>query len=420
MVLGKSSTAASSAAASSGSGSFKAAATSVAKRTAVMNMLAGGKGGACDRDPSRCNPGVPGDVIQISEPALTGTIECSVLSFKNTFNHFDTIGLVQVVQICCGHKHAGAVTAGGSLFMWGQNSSGELGVDTGDAKEVSEPQIVVMPGSKAVRMVAAGHEHSVCITMDNSAYSWGSGLMGILGHASDINRETPTEINLHWNAATSVDPNERLVWVAAGPHNTGIVCQGRADRRQIYVFGAGDYGTLGTGNRTPSLQPQLIAVEDDRGDDPFPPIRQLSFGTNHTVAVAENGNCYSWGSNQWGALGYEMAPDSKEGGAGPAGLGRAPSNSVTTASSASHKRTLAAQSGDLQLRPRCVDALRKLGVKVVHASCGELSTSVLTDDGAVYSWGSGETHLLGIMDNVSDKQPCDGTGGAQHAPHSLM
>jgi hypothetical protein len=66
----------------------------------------------------KTNPGIPGDVMQISEPALTGVIECTLHSFKNTFNDFDTIGTVQIVQICCGNKHAGAVTAGGSLFMW--------------------------------------------------------------------------------------------------------------------------------------------------------------------------------------------------------------------------------------------------------------------------------------------------------------
>ena len=257
------------------------------------------------------NAGIPGDVLQILEPALTGVIECTNLSFKNTFNHFDRIGHVQIVQVCCGHRHAGAVTAGGSLFMWGSNANSELGFVTGDEKEVLEPQVVQMPGNRPVRMVACGFEHSVCITMDSCAFSWGSGLMGILGHQSDSNRDTPTQIDLHWDASTAADPNEKLVWVACGPHNTGIVAQGRADRKQIYTCGGGEYGTLGTGTKIPSLQPQLIRVEDKQAaaagaskapSDEFPVIAELCFGTNHAIAVSTTGACYSWGSNQFGQL----------------------------------------------------------------------------------------------------------------------
>jgi alpha-tubulin suppressor-like RCC1 family protein len=137
-------------------------------------------------------------------------------------------------------------------MLTGSNANQELGVPTGDEKEVSAPQIVQLPGNLPVRMIACGFEHSACITMDERAFSWGSGLLGILGHQSDINRDSPTEIDLHWNDATTADARERLVWVACGPHNTGIVCQGRADKRQIYTWGAGDQWALASRNHTPS------------------------------------------------------------------------------------------------------------------------------------------------------------------------
>jgi len=108
------------------------------------------------------------------------------------------------------------------------------------------------------------------------------------------------------------------------------------------------------------------------------------------------GACYSFGSNQFGQLGYTL--DGQEGGAaGAAGAAAAAGAALPSPSSA---KRAAAQSGDLQLRPRCIDSLRKQGIRVTHAACGELSTAVLTDTGAVYSFGSGETHQLGIMDNV--------------------
>jgi alpha-tubulin suppressor-like RCC1 family protein len=272
------------------------------------------------------------------------------------------------------------------LFHRGQNANYELGINTGEEKEIKEPQIVQLPGNKPVRMIGCGFEHSVCITMENTAFSWGSGLLGILGHKSDINREEPTQIDLHWSASTPADAKEKLVWVACGPHNTGIVCQGRADRKQIYTFGAGEYGTLGNGTKIPSLQPQLIHVEDTSApisspSDRFPQIDQVTFGTNHTVAVASNGTCWSFGSNKFGQLGYVLEDQD------------------TSADDGSSEKR--GNGGDRQLIPRLVGSLHKNGIKVTSASCGELSTSVLTSTGAVYSWGSGETHQLGIMDNVS-------------------
>jgi hypothetical protein len=282
--------------------------------------------------------------------------------------------------------------------MWGQNSMNELGVETGDEKEVLEPLIVQIPGNRAVRMLACGFEHSACITMDDCAFSWGSGLMGILGHQADINRETPTQIDLHWNAATTADPDERLVWIAAGPHNTGIVCQGRKDGRQLYTFGAGEYGTLGTGNKIPSLQPQLIHVEDDpalsAGGERYPVMSKLAFGTNHAVAISAKGACYSFGSNQFGQLGYTL--DGQEGAASASSAAATPISTGRRSIAGGEPRS-SAQSGDLQLRPRCVASLRKANIRIKHAACGELSTSLLTDTGAIYSFGSGETHQLGIM-----------------------
>lgn len=387
---------------SSGGGSFKNAAASLIKRTSAIKSFKP----TVVSDGSIFGSVVPGDVMQISEPALTGLIDCASLSFKNTFNDFDVIGSVQIIQICCGNKHAGAVTAGGSLFMWGSNANSELGVDTGEEKDIAEPLVVQIPGNKPVSMIACGFEHSVCITKDHKAFSWGSGLMGILGHQSDINREEPTEIDLHWSPACAADPNEKLVWVACGPHNTGIVVQGRADGKQLYTCGGGEYGTLGTGSRIPSLQPQLISVEDDKPPserDRFPVMSRLCFGTNHAVAVSANGACFSWGSNSCGQLGYCL-----DGQTDPSVSASASAAAVAAASSAMPslvKRTSSAQSGDLQLRPRCVDSLRAQGVKVTHAACSELSTSVLTDTGAVWSWGSGETHQLGIMDNIDYFHP---------------
>ena len=79
--------------------------------------------------------------------------------------------------------------------------SGQLGLgDTSDAL-LPMPVTGALKG-KVVVQLAAGAEHTVCVTIDGSVYSWGDGSDGQLGLDDTADRAVPTPIGGQLYGAT--------------------------------------------------------------------------------------------------------------------------------------------------------------------------------------------------------------------------
>ncbi|XP_076011850.1 alsin-like isoform X3 [Genypterus blacodes] len=100
-----------------------------------------------------------------------------------------------VVRVAAGSFHCGAVTEQGSVYMWGENSAGQCGLNkrggatystAGQADKgpvfVAEPCPVSVVDSEvvppvAVRVIdlACGREHNLALSAQNEVWAWGSG-----------------------------------------------------------------------------------------------------------------------------------------------------------------------------------------------------------------------------------------------------
>merc|ERR1712166_1219263 len=83
------------------------------------------------------------------------------------------------VYAAAGMYHTLCITADGSLFGWGLNKSGQLGV--ADTENRWMPTLVTGLQGKQVAHVAAGGSHTICTTADGSVFTWGNGAFGQLG-----------------------------------------------------------------------------------------------------------------------------------------------------------------------------------------------------------------------------------------------
>lgn len=69
---------------------------------------------------------------------------------------------------------------GGELFTWGQNTHGQLGVGS-QTTLTSEPQLVERLKGVPLAQIAAGGDHSMCVSLSGAVFSWGKNSSGQLG-----------------------------------------------------------------------------------------------------------------------------------------------------------------------------------------------------------------------------------------------
>ena len=129
----------------------------------------------------------------------------------------------------------------GSLFAWGFNFKGQLGV--GDTEERRVPTLVTALQGKQVAHAAAGQFHTICTTADGSVFTWGNGNYGKLGLGNDwSNKLVPTQVRGELE-------NKPVLQVASGDEHSACVAEDGA----VYTWGRNIEGQLGVadvGRRT--------------------------------------------------------------------------------------------------------------------------------------------------------------------------
>lgn len=173
------------------------------------------------------------------------------VDFKNPYARqvflSDGTPLRNVIAIACGDDHNLALLADGSVRVWGDNEYRQLGI--GSTKfAVAAPTLV--PGLADVIAVAAGSNHSLVIKGDGTLWAWGRNHKGQLGIGSmGANQTVPIRVqNLdHVVAAvagaqhTEVLKSDRTVW-AWGDNSIGQLGIGPAKSEALTPVQVSSFG----------------------------------------------------------------------------------------------------------------------------------------------------------------------------------
>ena len=95
------------------------------------------------------------------------------------------------VQIAAGGFHSLGLTASGTLYAWGSNDTGQLSnaAPTGSGTNINAPTLVTGTYSQ----VSAGNAHSLALRADGTLWAWGNNSNGQLGIGNTITASTPTQ-----------------------------------------------------------------------------------------------------------------------------------------------------------------------------------------------------------------------------------
>jgi len=105
----------------------------------------------------------------------------------NTEPTDDTVNFGTWQQTSSGGYHACGIDDNGTLYCWGRNSAGQLGMGDNTDRLVVTQQPNWAPYSK----VSAGFNHTCAIRTDGTLYCWGYNAQGQLGTAGFTNQNLP-------------------------------------------------------------------------------------------------------------------------------------------------------------------------------------------------------------------------------------
>ncbi|TXD33232.1 hypothetical protein FRC96_16030, partial [Lujinxingia vulgaris] len=165
------------------------------------------------------------------------------------------------VEVSAGANHSCGILDDGSLWCWGSNSSGELGVGDSDQRDV--PTRV---GDALWQTVAAGGQHTCGVQVDGSLWCWGRNNETQVESAagSATNYETPHQVGTDTN----------WLIVATGIEHTCAV----TTTNSLQCWGENSDQQLGPG---PTSEGR-VQVTLDGGIDAFVAV---DAGAAHTCAV---------------------------------------------------------------------------------------------------------------------------------------
>jgi len=291
--------------------------------------------------------------------------------------------------IAVGGFHALAIKADGSLWAWGGNKSGQLGV--GDTAERETP--VRVGDASNWKSVSAGGGHSLAIRADGSLWAWGKNTYGQLGVrvGDTIDKNTPTRVGADsdWKAVS-----------AGGDHSLAIKSDG-----SLWGWGHSEYGQIGNGSY---MFAWTIPKRVGTGNN----WKAVSAGRVHSFAIQADGSLWAWGQNLLGS-----AP--KDGSGVPVRVGGANGWAAVSASIGGGHALAIKNDGSLwawgankygQLGAGDTTD-REAPVRVGAASdwkmvsAGGRHSLAIKKDGSIWAWGSNKSGQLGTGDTTDKNTP---------------
>lgn len=152
----------------------------------------------------------------------------------------------QLKQLSAGSNTSAALTVDGDLFMWGDNSEGQIGLK--NVPNVCVPHQVTI--GKPIAWISCGYYHSAFVTMEGELYTFGETECGKLG--------LPRQLLMNHKVPQMVPGiPEKVIQVACGGGHTVVL----TDMGLMYTFGDGRHGKLGLGmeNFTNQFIPTLCS-----------------------------------------------------------------------------------------------------------------------------------------------------------------
>ncbi|XP_011504907.1 PREDICTED: secretion-regulating guanine nucleotide exchange factor [Ceratosolen solmsi marchali] len=209
------------------------------------------------------------------------------------FQKLDGFDGERIVDVACGWDSSMAVTDNGDCFVWGSNTYGQLGLNSITIGTKIEKPLKLKLNS-AVKGISMGLRHSAFITRDSRLFVSGAATKGQLG------------INVHGvrfsDSFSEVSDLQPVKHVSCGQHYTAVITA----TNEVFAWGDNKYGQLGI---DPSLHKRTlrpIKIENIDG------CNKIYCGWTHSIILTNDKKVLCWGRNSYGQLGRSKSTSTTE------------------------------------------------------------------------------------------------------------
>jgi uncharacterized repeat protein (TIGR01451 family) len=245
--------------------------------------------------------------------------------------------IANATAVTAGYGHTCALLGNGSVWCWGADGIGQLGNGSGDDNVGSLTPVQVVGISNSVAIASGGWDHTCALGADGSVWCWGANDAGQLGIAriSTLRSQATQVVGLSGATAISVGYSNSCALLADGsvqcwgadesgqigdggttpiPYTTPQAVSGISNARAITTgyahscallrddtikcwgaYGVDYWGQVGDGGDTGAVAPVSVSGVTDG--------MAIEAGDDHTCVVRADSSVWCWGLNDYGQLG---------------------------------------------------------------------------------------------------------------------
>lgn len=295
--------------------------------------------------------------------------------------------------------HVIAVKENGTMWVWGNNGWGQLGLNDSVARSSPVQLGALTNWSTSLEKVATGYQNSGAVKTDGTLWLWGQGTYGQLGRNSLVVAFSPIQVgsDTNWSAVGCSGQGSTFALKTNG------TMWSWGENYQFNSFG----GMLGHNDIVKKSSPVQIGSSTDWS--------KISVGSSNVLALKTNGTMWIWGSGyQRGEMGLnDYRPRSS-----PTQIGTATDWSVISAGGVNLGAIKT--NGTLWIWGEGASGAlgRNVGFGAVSSpvqigsdtnwkflAAGNYKSAAIRTDNTVWSWGRNDIGQLGHNNTVYKSSP---------------
>ncbi|CAO2149163.1 unnamed protein product [Urochloa humidicola] len=284
------------------------------------------------------------------------------------------------------------------VALWGNGDYGRLGLGALESRwSPTACPFFLDRAADPPASLACGGAHTLFLTESGRVFATGLNDFGQLGIGSSVTHTLePVEVSGF---------HERVVEVSAGNHHSCAI----TEDGKLFVWGRNSGGQLGLGKgagKIVSTPTKVDCLTDFR-------VKMVALGSEHSIAVTDEGEVLSWGAagsgrlghgHQSSILGFSLTSSEYT----PRLIKNLDGYKIEKIAAGMLHSACIDEKGTLFIFGqktekgfgRSNEAFRPVIVEEIpfseEVACGGYHTCVVTDSGDLYSWGSNENGCLGL------------------------